>query len=105
MEQARSIVIDAFREAQTRAMGSDGNQPWSIHLTPTTVYVFPGTTFNPSTATTYVLPSGCSLSATFVDTTFSQNRGFTSTQGTITLSTNTTSQSFTLYATGILSPQ
>lgn len=104
-EQAQAILRDVFRDAQLRAMGSDGNQAWGVRIESNAVLLFPGTTFNQASAQSFALPQGVTCTATFVDTVFAQNQGTVTIPGTVTLTSTASTKSFILYASGLLSPQ
>jgi prepilin-type N-terminal cleavage/methylation domain-containing protein len=100
------VVIQTLREAQAFTLARKYDSVWGVHLTSSGLTLFAGASYAARNATydqTHSFPSGITVSG-LTDVVFDALRGTTSQTGTITLTSNATSESnaITINANGVI---
>lgn len=71
-----TLIDQTLNQTQARAMASDGAQDWNIHITEHALYVSPGSSYLPGSATEVTIPAHSRIStATPIDIIFAAVRG------------------------------
>lgn len=86
----RSVMTQAFNQAQNRARSGEGDSDWGVHLESGKIIVFKGSSFslyNPATDVEFVIPTGVIITG-ITDIVFSKLSGLPDWSGEIVLSNN-----------------